>query len=363
MEDQKGDMKSDEVVGYVHNVSPVKSGCRFDFQLQTQEKNVRGECFSPSYHKRFQEMSKISSPVKLKKFRLDTKSNSEDILMVNDVSVEECSADFEKIEMPTTLNLGNVKSVCLGQPVTVKAKVVSLHAQKHIRTKNLYLQEATLVDPHGTMKMVLWSEFIGTVKEGETYIFQDVKVKRDAITHDIFLNTAKSGTKITDATPFTEVSAIAAEMPVDFYNTTVLGEVLGIENIGFYLSCRKCGKKVDSAAAANVVECTSCHLRQKKNSCTSNWYVNILFEKASGDKLKLVMFQDAIEKAYNIAKTPFEKDNITKEHLEDVILFLPTDISVTYRRKDKVITEINKIAADEMIVSDLKEDTESTADC
>ena len=212
------------------------------------------------------------------------------------------------------------------------------------------------------MKMVLWSEFIGTVKEGETYVFQDVKVKRDAITHDIFLNTAKSGTKITDATPFTEVLAIAAEMPVDFYNTTVLGEVLGIENIGFYLSCRKCGKKVDSAAAANVVECTSCHLRQKKDSCTSNWYVNILFEKASGDKLKLVMFQDAIEKAYNVAKTPFEKDNVTKEQL-DVILFLPTDISVTYRRKDKVVTEINKIAADEMIVSDLKEDTESTADC
>ena len=94
-------------------MSPVKSGRRFDFQLQTQEKTVRGVCFSPSHPKRFQEMSKISSPVKLKKFRLDTKSNSEDILMGNDVSVEEYSADFEKIEMPTTLNLGNVKSVCL----------------------------------------------------------------------------------------------------------------------------------------------------------------------------------------------------------------------------------------------------------
>ena len=81
MEDQKGDVKSDEVVGYVHNVSPVKSGGRFDFQLQTQEKTVRGVCFSPSHHKRFRKMSKISSPAKLKKFRLDTKSNSEDILM------------------------------------------------------------------------------------------------------------------------------------------------------------------------------------------------------------------------------------------------------------------------------------------
>ena len=243
-----------------HNtVGPINVGCCWPTMLGPFAWAFRGVCFSPNHHKRFQEMSKISSPVKLKKFRLDIKSNSEDILMGNYVFVEECSVYFEKIEMPTTLNLGNVKSVCLGQPVTVKAKVVSLDAQKHIRTKNLYLQEATLVDLHGTMKMVphVWSEFIGTVKEGETYIFQDVKVTRDAITHDIFLNTAKSGTKITDATPFTEVLAIAAEMPV-------LEEVLGIENIGFYLSCRKCGKKVDSAAAAKVVECTSCHLRQKK---------------------------------------------------------------------------------------------------
>ena len=70
-----------------------------------------------------------------------------------------------------------------------------------------------------------------------------------------------------------------------------------------------------------------------------------------------------LKKLTTSPKLPIEKDNITKEQLEDVVLFLPTDISVTYRRKDKVITEINKIAADEMIVSDLKEDTESTADC
>ena len=61
--------------------------------------------------------------------------------------------------------------------------------------------------------------------------------------------------------------------------------------------------------------------------------MNILFEKASGDKLKLVMFQDAIEKAYNVTKTPFEKDNVTKEQLEDVVLFLPTDISFVLQKK------------------------------
>ena len=41
MEDQKRDVKSDEVVGYVHNVFPVKSGRQFHFQLQTQERTVK----------------------------------------------------------------------------------------------------------------------------------------------------------------------------------------------------------------------------------------------------------------------------------------------------------------------------------
>lgn len=80
--------------------------------------------------------AKVSAnPVKLKKFRIDTKSHSEDILIGRDICVEECSATFDKIEMPTTLNLSNVKSLCVGQQVTLKAKVVSLHAPKHINQK------------------------------------------------------------------------------------------------------------------------------------------------------------------------------------------------------------------------------------
>lgn len=54
---------------------------------------------------RFHDISQSTSPVKLKKFRIDTMSNSEDILMGQDVCVEECLATFDKVEMPTTLTL------------------------------------------------------------------------------------------------------------------------------------------------------------------------------------------------------------------------------------------------------------------
>lgn len=238
------DVKAEELVGYLHNVSPVKSGGRrFEFQFQTESKTIRGVCFSPTHRKRFHDISRSTSPVKLRKFRIDTKSNSEDILMGRDVCVEACSATFDKVEMPTTLNLSNVKSLCLGQQVTLRAKVVSLHAPKHVKTKNLDLQEATLVDPHGSIKMVSWAKFINSVNEGETYLFKAIRVNKDSLSHEIFLNTAKSVTQIEPTASFTEVLAIAAEIPVDCYNSTVQGEVHGIEKVGFYPSCRKCGKK------------------------------------------------------------------------------------------------------------------------
>ena len=78
-----------EVVGYLHNISPLKKGRYLDFQMQTKDKTVRGVCFSPRKLRRFSELSQKSSPVKLKKFRVDTALNSEDLLMGRDVIIED----------------------------------------------------------------------------------------------------------------------------------------------------------------------------------------------------------------------------------------------------------------------------------
>lgn len=85
MENQNADVKTaehtdvtaEDLVGYLHNVAPVNSGGdRFEFHFQTESK---------THQKRFHDISQSTSPVKLKKFRIDTKSNSEDILMGQDV--------------------------------------------------------------------------------------------------------------------------------------------------------------------------------------------------------------------------------------------------------------------------------------
>lgn len=55
-----------------------------------------------------------------------------------------------------------------------------------------------------------------------------------------------------------------------------------------------------------------------------------LLESTNAEKLKLLMFQDAMEQAYNLLQTPFDKANVIKGQLEDVILSLPPTVSVTF---------------------------------
>ena len=161
-----------QFVGYIRNISPLRRGSYFDCQLQGKEK-LSGECFLPPKLKRFTSLSQANSPVKIKKLHTDTKSNAEDLLMGHDVTIEHFLAtDSDKLKLPTTMNLSTIESVCPGQIVTVTAKVTYLYASKTVGSKNLQLQHAIIADPSGTMKMTLWENFVGSIKQGDTYTFR-----------------------------------------------------------------------------------------------------------------------------------------------------------------------------------------------
>ena len=198
-------------------------------------------CFSPPKLKRFKSLSEANSPVKIKMFRSDTKSNAEDLLMGNDVTIEHYPAiDFDKVELPATMNLSTIKSVCLGQIVTVTVKVTHVYPSKTVGSKNLQLQQAIIADPSGTMKMTLWENFVGSIKQGDTYTFHDICVYKDKMSHEICLNTAKSGSTVESAPRFQEVLPFTV-----LESTTVNGEIIGVNQVASYLSCCKCNEKVE----------------------------------------------------------------------------------------------------------------------
>ena len=59
--------------------------------------------------------------------------------MGHDVTIEHFPAiDFyNKVKLPTTMNLSTIKSVCSGQIVTVTAKITHLYPSKTVGSKNL----------------------------------------------------------------------------------------------------------------------------------------------------------------------------------------------------------------------------------
>ena len=168
--------------GYVRNVSPIENGKYFDFQLQMKHKTVRAVCFSPPKRKYFSEYSTSNTPVEIKKFKVDINSNAEDLVMGNNVAVQYYpNIDFPKVEIPSSVTLATLSNVSVGKLVTVKAKVVHLSPIKVLQSKKLRMNQAHLVGPSGTIRIVLWEEFVNAVAEGNTYIFSDIRVKKTTI--------------------------------------------------------------------------------------------------------------------------------------------------------------------------------------
>ena len=326
-------------VGYVHNISTVKTGNYFDFVLQTKSKTVRAVCFSPNKRKSFIDHS--SGPVQVKKFQIDSKSNNEDLLMGADVSVlPVANLDFPKLDLPETTDLLKIKSSYIGQLVTVKAKVVHLGRVQFVKSGKLQMIDGTLVDSVSSMKIILWEEFANAVVVGDTYIFKNIRVKKDRMTSEVYVNTAKNGTIITPSDAFNTPLYTPLEQQKNYGNSTFVGKLIGVEKVASYFSCCKCSKKVDINHSMKIVECQSCHVKQNLNCCNKHWYVHILF-KHNSDKITLTMFEQALVQLFDQLNTLSDFDSVSEHELVEKLLTIPASVEITFVKRTKIVSSIS----------------------
>ena len=108
----------------------------------------------------------------MKKFCLETKSNSEDLVMDNTASVEESpEIHFHSKDVPANLTISILKSICIGQLL--------------LNLKNGKLKlEGCLIDPIDCIKVTI-SEHISQVQQGNTYIFKNIRLKKNSVTNEI----------------------------------------------------------------------------------------------------------------------------------------------------------------------------------
>lgn len=213
----------------------------FQCQLQGREESITREvCFSPRKRKIFAQFMEKKSPVKIKSYNVDTNANTSDLLMEDSVIVEHYpQLDFQRSKIESSTTLLSVKSLRIGQHVTVKAKVTN--KSKEQKGGDLTLVNCTLLDLTASIKMVLWKNFIGQVEINHTYMFHNVIVRKDKYNDTIYLNTTKYGTEIKLTEDFTEILAVPlTQDTTQFVSTTMEGEILGITSINSYSSCFKC---------------------------------------------------------------------------------------------------------------------------
>lgn len=92
-----------------------------------------------------------------------------------------------------TIHYGCVKckACCPSQIITITAKVAHVHPSKRVGVKKLLMQNFVIVDPSGTMLLTLSEKYVFHVKQGNTYMFTNICVRKDKVSSEIAVNTIK----------------------------------------------------------------------------------------------------------------------------------------------------------------------------
>ena len=88
-----------------------------------------------------------------------------------------------------------LKTIPAGQLITVKAKITTLQTPALLQTGSgpLNMLEEQIVDAKAYSKIIFWEDFCKQVEEGKTYIFENVRDKKDNFTKQLYINGAKTG--------------------------------------------------------------------------------------------------------------------------------------------------------------------------
>ena len=317
----------------------------FDFSIQTETATVRGVCFSPNKRRCLEDISTSGSPVKLRKFVCDKNPDSSDILMNDSLIIEDAmDVPFERKEIvPKNLNISMLHSISPQQLVTIKAKTANMQPSVMVDKVGLTKQDATLIDPSGCVKIVIWEGSLKEdIKEDGTYVFKNLRIRKNPLNGEMFVNPAKSDAKveITDPFPPEELSAHAI-VPEEFISAHATGEINGIEKLALTNCCYKCSKAVEVSVSSPIVTCNSCNMTQKSTKCKKQWYARILFS-ADGKDLVLHAYDQMVMKLMQLSDLDKPSHDIVESEVNHALLMLPL-ISLSYNRRTRAIESIEKI--------------------
>jgi hypothetical protein len=272
----------------------------FDLKLQTGSTVVKGICFSPEKRKQLDDMMKSQKPITLTNYEISKKFDITNVVINKTSKIKPCSSpiEFDRIDIEnSTVKLSAMNTIMQGQLVNVKALVRQVGGSKVISKlsgEKLKKQEAVLVDPFGCVKIVLWENFVDSIECDQTYLFRNLRLKKDHYSSEIYVNTAMYGIR-RYCPHFHLIYHLAEESATQlitvFSQTQIPAEIIGISNLTNHYTCKACNKGLEEKGIFG--KCTSCHLTQKLVNANRRWSAKLFIQVTNEAKtlhLTLISF-------------------------------------------------------------------------
>jgi hypothetical protein len=270
------------------------------------------------------------SPVKVRRFEYNEKFNNIVINRSTAVMDHNEPLPFPPAESSTSclMNILTIKTTSVNQLVLVKAKVKHLSGPKMAKWENGSVQKHLCA-----IKAVLWEEWIDSVEDNQTYLFTNLRAKKDGYTDEIYVNTAKSGFEVKECVPFDEVlpdvsPAIAKQAIVS---------IIGVKTLNKYNSCNAYGKKVEGTG--KTVKCESCKVKQQVSQGNANWYARLFVQNVeTKEKVYLTVFHLQLMKILAVN----EREITPEDNYETVtdMLLDSNNITITYNLGEEKIVDV-----------------------
>ena len=293
-------IKTDEesTEGYLVHLTSPNDQSRFNFMIQGKRKCLNFVCFEPEKKKALTDL--LGSPVKVKNTK--TSKRSTDLQFTRNSEITPGGKlDFEIIDMEN-LTIASLTKLAVECVVTIKAKVQT-RSRELETSSGLPFQILSVSDQTDKIKVMLWgATFVNKVLEGQTYLFNNVRIKTDKRYGGIQLGTTPTdNTTITlceDLSDAVDGSVVLAQDD----SITLTGSILMVsKSMVEYVTCKKCRKKIDGDVTGDMVFCTTCDGDILKKKCKMMRVSKIDFEESETEKMHhLSMFSNVMDKLLSI---------------------------------------------------------------
>ncbi len=338
-----------ELLGYVHDVTAVHGSGRVKYvtcNLQTSENAmIKAICFSPEKNTaRLTSAMEKKSPIKLNKYQYNEKFNNVVIDKKSTITIHPTALPFAMNESMQNC-LVTIESLTTTMPqqlVRIKATVKKISGVKTIKIErgNLTKSTAILVDPTGSINAVFWEEWSNSIEVDKTYIFTNFRVKRDNVTNEVYVNTAKEGFQLEETTEFEEDLAEARPSVMEVATREVTISVIGVKMVSTYHACSSCGKKGELNGKFVVCCEAKCKMKQKATSESKQWYARLfVVDVTSKEKFFIMVFNQHIVKMFESIGKELLSD-MTEEQVTDTLLEVE-NLGITYNISDKKLVHVN----------------------